>query len=201
MKIHEYQAKEILRRFGVATPRGVACFTLDEALEAGPAARRAGVGRQGPDPRRRTRQGRGREARAHPGGAEAARAGHPGHAPGHASDRAGGPHRPPPAHRGGRRHPRRALHRHGRGPLIPARGADGLQRRRDGHRGSRSARAREDPQGVHRPDGWTDCGSGHRRRAQDRHPGCGAAPGGRTVANACTGHSTRPTLRWSRSTR
>jgi succinyl-CoA synthetase beta subunit len=35
MKIHEYQAKEILRRFGVATPRGVACFTLDEAVEAG----------------------------------------------------------------------------------------------------------------------------------------------------------------------
>ena len=35
MKIHEYQAKEILRRFGVATPRGVACFTLDEAVAAG----------------------------------------------------------------------------------------------------------------------------------------------------------------------
>jgi succinyl-CoA synthetase beta subunit len=35
MKIHEYQAKEILRRFGVATPRGVPCFTLDEALDAG----------------------------------------------------------------------------------------------------------------------------------------------------------------------
>ena len=35
MKIHEYQAKEILRRFGVATPRGMACFTLEEALEAG----------------------------------------------------------------------------------------------------------------------------------------------------------------------
>ena len=35
MKIHEYQAKEILRRFGVATPRGVACFTLDEAVQAG----------------------------------------------------------------------------------------------------------------------------------------------------------------------
>jgi succinyl-CoA synthetase beta subunit len=35
MKIHEYQAKELLRRFGVAAPRGVACFTLDEALEAG----------------------------------------------------------------------------------------------------------------------------------------------------------------------
>ena len=35
MKIHEYQAKEILRRFGVATPRGLPCFTLDEALAAG----------------------------------------------------------------------------------------------------------------------------------------------------------------------
>jgi succinyl-CoA synthetase beta subunit len=34
MKIHEYQAKEILRRFGVATPRGVACFTVEEAVEA-----------------------------------------------------------------------------------------------------------------------------------------------------------------------
>jgi len=34
MKIHEYQAKEILRRFGVATPRGVACFSVDEAVAA-----------------------------------------------------------------------------------------------------------------------------------------------------------------------
>jgi succinyl-CoA synthetase beta subunit len=34
MKIHEYQAKEILRKFGVATPRGVPCFTVDEAVEA-----------------------------------------------------------------------------------------------------------------------------------------------------------------------
>jgi succinyl-CoA synthetase beta subunit len=34
MKIHEYQAKEILRGFGVATARGVAGFTLDEALDA-----------------------------------------------------------------------------------------------------------------------------------------------------------------------
>ncbi|MFN7085563.1 MAG: ADP-forming succinate--CoA ligase subunit beta [Burkholderiales bacterium] len=34
MKIHEYQAKEILRRYGVATPRGIPCFTVDEAVEA-----------------------------------------------------------------------------------------------------------------------------------------------------------------------
>ena len=34
MKIHEYQAKEILRRFGVVTPRGDACFSVDEAVAA-----------------------------------------------------------------------------------------------------------------------------------------------------------------------
>ncbi len=34
MKIHEYQAKEILRKHGVATPRGFPCFSVDEALEA-----------------------------------------------------------------------------------------------------------------------------------------------------------------------
>jgi succinyl-CoA synthetase beta subunit len=34
MKIHEYQAKEILRKFGVATPRGIPCFSLEEALAA-----------------------------------------------------------------------------------------------------------------------------------------------------------------------
>ena len=35
MKIHEYQAKDILRRFGVDTPRGIACFSVEEAVEAG----------------------------------------------------------------------------------------------------------------------------------------------------------------------
>ncbi|MFH2135617.1 MAG: ADP-forming succinate--CoA ligase subunit beta [Pseudomonadota bacterium] len=34
MKIHEYQGKEILREFGVPTPRGAACFNVDEALAA-----------------------------------------------------------------------------------------------------------------------------------------------------------------------
>ena len=34
MKIHEYQAKEILRRFGVTTPRGVPCFAVEEAVAA-----------------------------------------------------------------------------------------------------------------------------------------------------------------------
>jgi succinyl-CoA synthetase beta subunit len=34
MKIHEYQGKEIFRRFGMPTPRGIACFSVDEAVEA-----------------------------------------------------------------------------------------------------------------------------------------------------------------------
>jgi succinyl-CoA synthetase beta subunit len=34
MKIHEYQGKEILRQYGVPTPRGVACFSVDEAVAA-----------------------------------------------------------------------------------------------------------------------------------------------------------------------
>ena len=34
MKIHEYQGKELLRKFGVTTPRGFACFSADEAVEA-----------------------------------------------------------------------------------------------------------------------------------------------------------------------
>jgi succinyl-CoA synthetase beta subunit len=34
MKIHEYQAKEILRKFGVVTPRGVPSFSVDEAVKA-----------------------------------------------------------------------------------------------------------------------------------------------------------------------
>jgi succinyl-CoA synthetase beta subunit len=34
MKIHEYQAKEILRGFSVPTPRGVSCFSVDEAVAA-----------------------------------------------------------------------------------------------------------------------------------------------------------------------
>ncbi|MCX7198306.1 MAG: ADP-forming succinate--CoA ligase subunit beta [Proteobacteria bacterium] len=34
MKIHEYQGKEILRRFGVRTPRGIPAFSVDEAVKA-----------------------------------------------------------------------------------------------------------------------------------------------------------------------
>ena len=41
MNVHEYQGKEILRGYGVATPRGVPCFSVAEAEEA---ARQLGGG-------------------------------------------------------------------------------------------------------------------------------------------------------------
>jgi len=34
MKIHEYQGKEILRRFDIPTPRGIPAFSIDEAVKA-----------------------------------------------------------------------------------------------------------------------------------------------------------------------
>src|SRR5438445_11883322 len=34
MNIHEHQAKDLLRRYGVAVPDGQACFTVDEAVAA-----------------------------------------------------------------------------------------------------------------------------------------------------------------------
>src|SRR6059036_284192 len=34
MNIHEYQGKEIFRKFGVPTPRGYPAFSVDEAVEA-----------------------------------------------------------------------------------------------------------------------------------------------------------------------
>lgn len=34
MKIHEYQGKEILRKYGVTVPRGIPCMSVDEAVAA-----------------------------------------------------------------------------------------------------------------------------------------------------------------------
>jgi succinyl-CoA synthetase beta subunit len=34
MKIHEYQGKEILRKFGVTVPRGIPCLSVEEAVKA-----------------------------------------------------------------------------------------------------------------------------------------------------------------------
>ena len=34
MNIHEYQAKAVLKEFGVPVPRGIPAFTVDEAVKA-----------------------------------------------------------------------------------------------------------------------------------------------------------------------
>jgi succinyl-CoA synthetase beta subunit len=34
MNIHEYQGKEVLKKFGVPVPRGIPCFSVDEAVKA-----------------------------------------------------------------------------------------------------------------------------------------------------------------------
>ena len=34
MKIHEYQGKEVLAKYGVPVPRGIPCFSVDEAMAA-----------------------------------------------------------------------------------------------------------------------------------------------------------------------
>ena len=34
MKIHEYQGKQILKKFGVTVPRGIHCTTVDDAVKA-----------------------------------------------------------------------------------------------------------------------------------------------------------------------
>ena len=34
MNIHEFQGKEVLRQYGVATPRGFVCRSPDEAADA-----------------------------------------------------------------------------------------------------------------------------------------------------------------------
>ncbi|MCX7213374.1 MAG: ADP-forming succinate--CoA ligase subunit beta [Burkholderiales bacterium] len=34
MKIHEYQGKELLKRYGVRVPRGIPCFSVEEAVKA-----------------------------------------------------------------------------------------------------------------------------------------------------------------------
>ena len=51
MKIHEYQGKEIFRKFGLPTPRGIPAFTVDEAVAAARVARRQ---RRGSSRRRST---------------------------------------------------------------------------------------------------------------------------------------------------
>ena len=55
MNIHEYQAKTVLRNFGVPVPKGIPALSVEEAVKAAARARRPGLGGEGADPRRRPR--------------------------------------------------------------------------------------------------------------------------------------------------
>ena len=63
MKIHEYQAKAILAKFGVPVPRGEVVYQEGRSEGRSAAAGDAGGGRESADSRGRPRQGRRREDR------------------------------------------------------------------------------------------------------------------------------------------
>jgi len=58
MKIHEYQAKAILARYGVTTPRGEVAYTKEEAREAAQRLKSHMVVVKSANSRRGTRQRR-----------------------------------------------------------------------------------------------------------------------------------------------
>ena len=73
MNIHEYQAKAVLREFGVPVPARHPGLLGRGGRERRPSARRPGLGRQSADPCRRPRQGGRRQGRQDDPGREAAR--------------------------------------------------------------------------------------------------------------------------------
>ena len=201
MKIHEYQGKEILKRYGVPVPRGIPLLQRRRGRQGSRATGRAGLGRQGADPRRRPRQGRRRQAGPVGRRGQQARVRDPGHATGDAPDRTRRAAGAPPVHRGRRGHRQGTLCRHRAGPAVAEDLRDGLERRRDGHRGSGRAYAGEAAQGLLRRGGRADGRGGRRPRPQDRHPGEEPARSRERCFRACTRPSSRPTRRCPRSTR
>ncbi len=88
VKIHEYQAKSVLARFGVPVPRGEVAFVGRRSRRHRPPPRRRHRRRQGADSRRRPRQGRRRQARQVRRGGRADRQADARHDARHAPDRA-----------------------------------------------------------------------------------------------------------------
>ena len=169
MNVHEYQGKEILRRYGVATPRGMPCFSVSEADAA---ARELG-GKVWVVKAQIHAGGRGKG-----GGVKVAKSLEEVHeyaakilgmTLGDASDRTRGPAREAPAGGGGRRHPQGTLRRHGRRSCLAARHADGEFRGRHGDRRSRRPHAGKNTQGRDRSRRGPDRCAGGRGGAQDRH--------------------------------
>ena len=183
MNIHEYQAKELLAKFGVPVPAGHAAMSVEDAVRAakllpGPLwvvkaqihAGGRGKGKfieLGPDAKGGVRLAKSLDE------VRAARQGNARQHAGDDPDRARGQAGQPPLHHRRRRHrpgilsrlagrPRQRPHRHGR-----------LDRRRDGHRSGRPRHAREDPVDHHRPRDRLHAAPRPRRRRRaraDRRP-------------------------------
>src|SRR5665213_92724 len=97
MKIHEHQAKEILKKYGVPVPIGYVAYTVDQAVEAA---------------RKLPTEIAVVKAQIHAGGRRQARATYFGHDARHAPDRSGRPEGGAAARRAGRRYFEGVLRRH-----------------------------------------------------------------------------------------
>ena len=155
MKIHEYQAKQIFKKYGVPIPKGTPVLSFNEVEAAAKeliaetenefVVVKAQIHAGG--------RGKGGGVKVAKGAAAARDAARedPRHAAGHPPDRAEGKKVQAPAGRAGGRHRARALPRHGRRSRHRARHGDGVDRRRHGDRGGRRQDAGEDPARGGRP--------------------------------------------------
>jgi hypothetical protein len=173
MKIHEYQGKEILKKFGVTVPRGIPCFSVDEAVKAAETLggkvwvvkAQIHAGGRG--------KGGGVKVAKSMDEVRALRRADPRHATGDAPDRARRPESAPPAGGRRRRHQEGILRRGPDRPRLAEGGDDGLLRRRHGHRGSGAQDARKDHQGLRRSGDRPD-----RRASQCNWPNGIGVPAG-----------------------
>ena len=168
MNIHEYQAKAVLREFGVPVPRGIPAFTVEEAVKAakelgGPVwVVKAQIHAGG-----RGKAGGVKVVKSIDDvkqGSDAAARLDAGHAPDRPARQAG----QPPLHRGRLGDRPRILSVGAGRPRHLARRLRGLDRRRHGHRGSRArhARKRSSPsRSIRRPASCRIMGAASRRRS------------------------------------
>ena len=170
MNIHEYQAKEVLRGFGVPVPARLRRVHRRRGRGGSREARRSGLGGEGADPCRRPRQGRWRE------GGQVARRGaqgshpHARHDARHAPDRSAWPRRAPALYRRRLRHRSRTLSLRAGRPRHQPRRVHCVDRRRHGYRRGGQAHARKNPYLPDRAGGGLSalCRARHRRRAEAR---------------------------------
>ena len=145
MKIHEYQGKQIFKKYGVPVPRGIVGQDAGGGREGRPRAGHEDHRGQGAGPRRWPRQGGRREDRQVSGRGEGARLEDPGDDAQVSPDRPRGAAGEDAVHRGRARHREGVLPRsHPRSRQL-AHHLHGVHRGRRGDRRSGRQAPREDP--------------------------------------------------------